>query len=563
VTLIYNSMKPLAKAGQAVRIEVDQTLQNPITSEHSEDMLDLYGPNTVALRIEGPQTELTPAHIAGVYPAPGSEESPDEFLPHIAFTRRTLPWERYGPDWKQADPQAPWLALLVLTDVEKVDQGSGAAVQAASPTNPASIRSGPPEPDQPGPGPVRPAPARPARLQRMKVKDIGHPATRARLAECNLALSTDITVISVPNAMLREILPTLRELELLCHVKRETEYLDLSHRRVVYHDTAIVVANRLPYAGGENEKSARHTAVLVSLEKRDDLYYDAAGNLISIPPAGSSIPPAGSTPLLVLSYWDFTPSQGGDFEEVMKRIRLRPNGGVLRFGNLPQLAERISPPRFQSLVDADGYLREPLPQTLSDKLKITYHSPLLPFAAPPRSDGLAIRAAPEEFANADQNTPLDYSHAVAFELGRMLALADPALLEDLRNIVSLRPHFEIGLVAVDNLPVALRKPSWVINPANEAVTPENWLDQLDWVDQQIGQDSILRKLPQLKLELDPSGIVGQPWNANDAVEQELARIGASTPAVQVTTQGGLLDIANVDVEQLEQRFIDLRNVGLT
>jgi hypothetical protein len=46
--------------------------------------------------VEGPQLQLTPADVAGVYPAAGSEESPDEFLPHIALERRTLPWERIG-----------------------------------------------------------------------------------------------------------------------------------------------------------------------------------------------------------------------------------------------------------------------------------------------------------------------------------------------------------------------------------------------------------------------------------------------------------------------------------
>ena len=53
------------------------------------------------MTIEGPQVSLNPADIAGVYPAPDSDDSPDEFLPHIAFTRHTLPWERFGPDSKK------------------------------------------------------------------------------------------------------------------------------------------------------------------------------------------------------------------------------------------------------------------------------------------------------------------------------------------------------------------------------------------------------------------------------------------------------------------------------
>src|SRR6185503_18441067 len=41
--------------------------------------------------------------------------SADEFLPHIALTRRTLPWERLGID---NDIAKPWLALVVFSESE-------------------------------------------------------------------------------------------------------------------------------------------------------------------------------------------------------------------------------------------------------------------------------------------------------------------------------------------------------------------------------------------------------------------------------------------------------------
>ena len=53
-------------------------------------------------------------------------------------------------------------------------------------------------------------------------------------------------------------------------------------------------------------------------------------------PARAGARVSSPTPLVVLHYWTFTPSKGGDFEQVVKAIRVRPNGGVLRFANLPR-----------------------------------------------------------------------------------------------------------------------------------------------------------------------------------------------------------------------------------
>ena len=85
---VFSSCIPLVKAGDAEPITVTQTLDGRLKQE---------GPATVHVRIDGPQTSLLADVVAGVFPAPGSDQSPDEFLPHIAFTRRTLPWERAGP----------------------------------------------------------------------------------------------------------------------------------------------------------------------------------------------------------------------------------------------------------------------------------------------------------------------------------------------------------------------------------------------------------------------------------------------------------------------------------
>src|SRR5947209_1809201 len=100
---IYGSFTPAVRSGQTSDISVAQELKKGSTA-----LLHASGPN-VKVAVQGPQTALTEDDIVGVYPAPGSTDSPDDYLPHIALTRRTLPWERKGPK-----DGAPWLALLVI-----------------------------------------------------------------------------------------------------------------------------------------------------------------------------------------------------------------------------------------------------------------------------------------------------------------------------------------------------------------------------------------------------------------------------------------------------------------
>src|ERR1700722_3436959 len=115
---IYSSLDPVVKSGETAEINVAQSL-----TQGAAALLHATGP-TVKVAVQGPQTSLTEDDISGVYPAAGSTDSPDDYLPHIALTRRTLPWERRGP----ADG-APWLALLVITqsdlNMSVTDTGTG------------------------------------------------------------------------------------------------------------------------------------------------------------------------------------------------------------------------------------------------------------------------------------------------------------------------------------------------------------------------------------------------------------------------------------------------------
>src|SRR5262245_22430422 len=97
-TQVFDSFDPSARAGDTVVFKPNLSLK-----DHKGELLTFtapdggHVPNGVHVKIEGPQLKIEPADMAGMYPAPGSDDSPDDYLAHIAFNRRTFPWERFGP----------------------------------------------------------------------------------------------------------------------------------------------------------------------------------------------------------------------------------------------------------------------------------------------------------------------------------------------------------------------------------------------------------------------------------------------------------------------------------
>ena len=486
VTRIYSDCKPRIPAGREVSIQVSQNLLDSA----SKPLLGVTDPQAVKLTTHGPQTRLTPADIAGVYPVDGSDDSPDEFLPHIALTRRTLPWERTGPGGQ------PWLALLLLKQSEMLGPAGGLGASIA-----------------------------PATVGSISVRD---PVAYARLRDdSKLPDSTAVDVAYIPHATLQRILPTATEVGLLTHVKQVTSGPSST-------ETSIVICNRLPDAGDGVQPAEMHTALLVSLEHRDDLFN------------GSRFTPQAlvfSAALLVLHQWKFKPSTGGDFEQVMQAIGIRPNGGVLRFGNLPRPATPGETPLsggFGAVLDPDGYLRDPLPRMQTTEAE--YRSPLRPFAPPPRSRGIAVRAMPEEFESAPAGSPLDYSHAAAFELGRLLALGNVELVEDLHEV--RRTYPELDIVEVNTLPTVLQKPQWVVNP-----------EEPFW---SIGPVSLVKEDVTLELQAGIADFTGIRDRAPAWESNVIAQLGpAVAPGAPAVTP---IDIGSVTEEALEALVPVLMNL---
>ncbi len=209
------------------------------------------------LQVDAPRFAIDPGEIAGRHPEIPSRGAFGDRLPHLVLGRRTLPWERRGPNG------IPWLALLV---VEKSE-----ATLATG-----NVRA------------LLPAPVL-AALEASEPIDGDPSITVLRFAQIDV---------------LRNVLPAPSDVPLLCHVRQ----VNMADTAMAGRDDdgwfAVVTANRLPLAAAGADTD--YLACLVSLEARSDLW---AATFSQIPP------------LIVLHSWSFTSAaEGGTIEHLLENL---------------------------------------------------------------------------------------------------------------------------------------------------------------------------------------------------------------------------------------------------
>ena len=104
---LYSKVVPDLGAGQH-EIRVTQKVWEDDSERSDEQLLQLS--DTFRVNVVGPKYRLGPRDVLGVFPAANAKEASNLRVPHIALSRRTLPWERTH----SGDSQAPWMALLLI-----------------------------------------------------------------------------------------------------------------------------------------------------------------------------------------------------------------------------------------------------------------------------------------------------------------------------------------------------------------------------------------------------------------------------------------------------------------
>jgi hypothetical protein len=103
--ILHDAVRPAVPDG-AYEINVTQQLNPP---GQSVDALDKH------IAVTGPRFTLPPDQPLSIYPPANASGAFSTRLPQIVLRRRTLPWERYVD---AGDPTLPWLALVVVADGE-------------------------------------------------------------------------------------------------------------------------------------------------------------------------------------------------------------------------------------------------------------------------------------------------------------------------------------------------------------------------------------------------------------------------------------------------------------
>jgi hypothetical protein len=209
--------------------------------------------------------------------------------------------------------------------------------------------------------------------------------------------------LTVTGKIVHEVFPTFAELHLLAHVRQ----VDLADTELAMGDDdghlAVVIGNRLP------QPDTNYDAYLISLEQQ--------WNLIT----GVTIDPAASFTFPVLAHWSFTCTGAGDFQSLMQGLDV----GLL--GTAPK-APAGAPPE----VLGTGHVALDHTSRGGEPGRAWYRGPLIPHTgtrdAPGPDGSLPLLHAADQARRVGPDGRENLSLATAFEIGRLLALAEPSVV---------------------------------------------------------------------------------------------------------------------------------------
>lgn len=341
-------------------------------------------------RVAGPHLALAPGDVVAQRPTPGTSGDYASWLPHVVLADRTVPWQIpiADPPAGGSGPAMPWLALLLLTR-EEIDVGGNPPQGAATGAQPVPVSAY----LQPPSGTLGPQPTTGLQEIAQEQPDL----------VC--------TVVDVQFDAFRATAPASTELPWLAHVRQvdtsDQEELDVPAPGWY----SIVVGNRLP-AGAADGAYIVH---VVSLE--------GFGGYLPDQPAPASAP--GLVRLASLSSWSFTSgADPGDFAQLMQKINTAPFAVPVTISGTDPASQAAAG------AVARGYVPLRYATRLGEETTGWYRGPLQP-AEPAPNPQPAYPAASSAFVYDPSSGMFDLSYAAAWELGRLLTLANGPVVASL------------------------------------------------------------------------------------------------------------------------------------
>lgn len=313
--------------------------------------------------------------------SPSENECGDfsKILPSITLNSRSLPWERKIMEDKDGVP-VPWLALIVLSSEEKVEEQEIAVGQ----------------------------------LQASVPEDTYFPDSSI-LPELVLEKEEELChVIDMPVELYQAVMPEFTDMPFLTHVKR----LDLSDTEdeITEHDGdfSVVIANRFIPTGHEERKKS--TVHLISM-------LGAPGDVrqAHFQERFQKVRLVSLYRWNVYSVYDDAPTFQGLIQG------LKENTGVMGFDL-----------EYEEM--RKGYIAKKHWTRSGEMTYSLYRSPLIPYGN--KSLNIKFRETADGYLIYDpQNGIFDTSYAAAFQIGRLLSLARKM---DARTIQKMREKIKLG-----------------------------------------------------------------------------------------------------------------------
>ncbi len=406
-TKIVQCFLPAMVAGKYTTVVSQRVLKNKASLQNITKTFD-FG-------VDAARFTLNPNDIYSVYPPANQSGNYSESLPHLVFTRRTLPWERTldgklpvfqrestpeNQQNPQDSPPVPWMALLLFDEEEMKN------LPICKNTLAAVIRPNLSD------GIIRP-----------EIFDFkGTDKEALKLMEWEKTTDGCFT-IDLTKEQFDKNIPSLKSLSLLAHAKEVSiDHKDKEGITDVNTDGtgvfAVIVGNRLP------TKGKQHTAILVSLEGYTDYLKDADSK--------KNIPDGHKARLVVLANWNFIDSGNASFSQLVDGLDIK-SIKVQRGEEASELT-----PYFDS-----GYIPlEHLTRTGANTIS-WYHGPFVPKLFPATSKCISFGSADAALRYDKTTGFFDISFAAAWQLGRILALQNQEFSKAILNWRTAQKQLEL------------------------------------------------------------------------------------------------------------------------
>jgi hypothetical protein len=392
--------------------------------------------------VDAPRFTLNPNDIHSVYPPSNQTGGFDNSLPHVVFTRRTLPWERTvdGQPPRLGQAFAPWMGLLLVQEDELLIRADGQTTNHKR-----EVKSLPvikkdtdsllfspaknilvPDLGQHSYGATT-DPNKKLRAQRWEKEKWRY--EKEQTSEQRACLAIDL-----PGDLFKAIAPRLDDLPYLAHVRQ----IDTGDKEVqAVNDKgwfSLVIGNRLPQANKD------HRAFIVSLEGHQDRLQEKW-----TPALGEEVR------LAVLGSWIFKCAGAYNFKEHMKQLKI--DSLHLPFepfdDNSPAAKDIVNAAYGRGYTALNHLIRH------GEKTVSWYRGPLVPLNYDKPQQIQEPVSCADELLRYDPDTGLfDVSYAAAWQLGRLLALQNQGFalaLNRTRKILRAEAERQMRLAEIKEL----------------------------------------------------------------------------------------------------------------